>query len=140
MPVLDPETVDFIALNKADDVVELVMSESRDWQDQEKQTYDLFNKVNTYVAFVRRGPLASQYPTYVGKKIRINLYSACVPPPSFYRFFINIAEQIAPFGFTFLVFVGPNPATKALTPVNYSATPPSPVPEKKSLWSRLRGA
>jgi hypothetical protein len=120
MPVSNPEVVDFIALNKAEDVVELVMVESRDWKDQEKQTYDLYNKVNTYVAFCQQGPLASQYPAYVGKRVRFNLYSAYAPLPAFYRFFANISQQITPLGFSFHVFVGPDPTTKALTPINYS--------------------
>jgi hypothetical protein len=49
------------------------MVESRAWDGSDERLYELQEKINRYVDFVRGGDLTKQYPHLAGKPVRLEL-------------------------------------------------------------------
>jgi hypothetical protein len=76
MTVENPDVIDFIAHDPRTDEVSLVLVEYRAWGDTGQLLPDLKRKLRNYLAYVRRGHLAMEYPEYSSKRLRFDLRSA----------------------------------------------------------------
>jgi len=92
MTVEDHKVIDIVSHHPDGDVVRLVMVEYREWGEQGGLLHDLQAKLNTYLAFVTEGQLASDYPELVGKRVRIELHSIH-PLGERERRFLSIVES-----------------------------------------------
>lgn len=76
-------------------MVTLTMVERRPWTGGDHQLFELQEKFNSYLSFLLDGEMAEDYPSLVGKPLRIRL--ECVEPPesTVVEFLAMIREQIA---------------------------------------------
>lgn len=77
--VHNPRVVDLIRLDAESDEVVLLMLEERSWGTAPEQFSQLEAKFNSYLSYVLDGHLASDYPEYAGKRVRLEL--ECVDTP-----------------------------------------------------------
>jgi len=107
--VQNPAVIDLITLDKASDVVVLVMTERRPWgaaAEQFKQQFkQIEEKVNRYLGYVLDGFLAEQYPQYLGKAARIRLDCAEEPHGESVRFVAAMTDAVQSHGIQFAMVV-----------------------------------
>jgi hypothetical protein len=86
MTVEDPDVVDFINVDRMSGGYLLSISDHLPWDEEEEHLFLLQEKINTYIAFVESGQLASNFPGSVGKRIVINIGFKYPPPQLATRF------------------------------------------------------
>jgi uncharacterized protein DUF6572 len=74
MTVSNPSVVDIVSYDARTDAVVLSLVEEREWGLHGELLIDLQAKLNYYLAFVLDGQLAQEYPQYVGKGVRFELW------------------------------------------------------------------
>jgi len=58
MSILETDKIDIIGTRQGSNVVKLVVSDHLDWEDAERHSALLQEKINTYIAFIESGQLA----------------------------------------------------------------------------------
>jgi Family of unknown function (DUF6572) len=101
--VQNPAVIDLITLDKASDVVVLVMTERRPWGAAAEQLKQIEKKLNRYMGYVLDGFLAEQYPQYLGKSVRIRLDCAEEPRGETVRFVAAMTDAVESHGIHFAV-------------------------------------
>ncbi|MEO6053502.1 MAG: DUF6572 domain-containing protein, partial [Chthoniobacterales bacterium] len=91
----NPAVLDAIAHDVTTDEVMLAMYELRPWTDPDLQLFQLQEKLNAYVSFALDGEMAEAYPSYVGKKMRIQLRTRHEPHDKVLEFASLVREQLA---------------------------------------------
>ena len=104
--VQNPAVIDLITLDKASDVVVLVMTERRRWGAAE-QVKQIEEKLNRYLGYVLDGFLAEQYPQYLGKSVQIRLDCAEEPHGESARFVAAMSDAVESHGIHFAMAVRP---------------------------------
>jgi hypothetical protein len=105
--VQNPAIIDLIALDKAADVVVLVMTERRRWGATAEQLKQIEEKLNRYMGYVLDGFLAEQYPQYLGKSVQIRLECAEEPHGESVRFVAAMSDAVESHGIHFSMAVRP---------------------------------
>lgn len=75
MSVADASSIDLIAYMPDEECVVLVMVEDRAWGQHGMRLRDLQAKIQTYLNYVASGQLTDDYPSMLGKRVRIELRS-----------------------------------------------------------------
>lgn len=102
MAVKDAGSIDFVAYNPKEDLVMLVMVETREWGDRGALLPGLQAKLNTYVGYALDGRLVCDYPAYASKPIRIELRTQYPPSAQEQQFLDIVAKQdLQPRGISF---------------------------------------
>jgi hypothetical protein len=105
--VQNPAVIDLITLDKASDVVVLVMTERRRWGAAAEQLKQIEEKLNRYMGYVLDGFLAEQYPQYLGKSVQIRLDCAEEPHGESVRFVAAMSDAVESHGIHFSMAVQP---------------------------------
>jgi hypothetical protein len=105
--VQNPAIVDLIELDASSGQVALVMIERRGWDSGAEQFRQIEEKINRYMGYVLDGHLATHYPQYEGKRIRIRLDCAEAPRGESVRFVKAAGEAVRAHGLEFVVNVTP---------------------------------
>jgi hypothetical protein len=97
-----PSTLDLVTMSKSGEEVTLVMVSEAPWT--EEKVLALQAKVQSYLTYVESGALACDYPTSVGKKVRLQLDASHALSELAQRF-VTVAneEWCEPLGISFLV-------------------------------------
>lgn len=109
--VQNPRIVDLIELDPSSDRVVLVMIEERAWGAGPRQFQDIEEKINRYLGYVLDGYLATHYPRYEGKPVRIRLDCAEEPRGDAVKFVRAADHAIRAEGLEFIVKVAPSTIT-----------------------------
>ena len=105
--VQNPAVIDLITLDKASDVVVLVMTERRRWGTVPEQLKQIEEKLNRYMGYVLDGFLAEQYPQYLGKAVQIRLDCLEEPHGESVRFVAAMSDAVESQGIHFSMAVRP---------------------------------
>jgi hypothetical protein len=105
--VQNPKIMDLIELDSALDKVVLVMIERRAWDGGPQQFQQIEEKINRYLGYVLDGHLATHYPQYGGKRVRIRLDCVEEPRGDAIRFVRAADHAIRAEGLEFVVKVTP---------------------------------
>ena len=100
MTVDDPNVIDFVSISP-DGTVILTMVESRPWDGSDERLYELQEKINRYVDFVRSGDLTQRYPHLAEKPVRLELRYETAPDPQTAQFIARLREPLEKEGFGF---------------------------------------
>ena len=92
MTTEDHQTIDFVALDRSDGSVILVLVEDRPWRDVGELLPDLQEKLNVYLNYVTSGQLISAYPETSTASVKIELRSA-YPPGEREKKFLDIVVR-----------------------------------------------
>jgi hypothetical protein len=103
--VQNPKLVDLIEADPKADKVVLVMIEPRAWGDDPQQFQQIEEKINRYLGYVLDGHLATHYPQYEGKRVRIRLDCAEEPRGDAVKFVLAADHAIRAEGLEFVVKV-----------------------------------
>lgn len=87
--------IDVIAHDSKTGEVALIMLEPRPWDGSELRLFQLQEKINAYLSFALDGEMAEAYPQFDGRKIRLQLDCAGMPPAEVVSFLSTVREQIA---------------------------------------------
>ena len=109
--VENPKIMDLIEVDAASDKVVFAMIERRGWGTVPRQFEQIEEKINRYRGYVLDGHLASHYPQYAGKRVRIRLDCVDEPRGDAVRFVRAADHAIRAEGLEFVVNVTP-PAEK----------------------------
>jgi hypothetical protein len=105
--VENPKLMDLIELDPASDKVVLVMIERRAWGAGPEQFRQIEEKINRYLGYALDGHLATHYPQYSGKRVRIRLDCVEEPRGDAIRFVRAAEHAIRVEGLEFMVKVAP---------------------------------
>ncbi len=105
--VQNPRLMDLIELDPGTDRVVLVMVEHRAWGAGPQQFQEIEEKINRYLGYVLDGFLATHYPHYEGKRVRIRLDCAEEPRGDAATFVRAAGHAIRAEGLEFIVNVTP---------------------------------
>jgi len=101
--VQNPRIMDLIEMDPVSEKVVLVMIERRMWGADSQQFQEIEEKINRYLGYVLDGHLASHYPQYAGKRVRIRLDCVEEPRGEAIRFVRAADEAIRAEGLEFVV-------------------------------------
>ena len=110
--VQNPRIMDLIEMDPVSEKVVLVMIEQREWGVGPQQFRQLEEKINRYLGYVLEGHLASHYPQYRGKRVRIRLDCVEEPHGDAVRFVRAADHAIRAEGLEFVVKVTTPGATE----------------------------
>ena len=96
-----PGVLDAFAHDTREDKLVLAMYEKRPWEGDERQLFQLQEKLNAYLSFVLDGEMADAFPHLAGKPLEIQLRSVHEPDPRAWDLIRRIREQL---GFQQIVF------------------------------------
>ena len=105
--VQNPRLMDLIELDPGTDRVVLVMVEQRAWGVGPRQFQEIEEKINRYLGYVLDGFLATHYPQYQGKRVRIRLDCAEEPRGDAVAFVRAADHAVRAEGLEFVVNVTP---------------------------------
>ena len=105
--VQNPKIVDLIEIDPVSDQVVLVMIERRAWDAGPQQFQQIEEKINRYLGYVLEGHLATHYPQYQGKRVRIRLDCVEEPRGDAIRFMRAADHAIRAEGLEFIVTATP---------------------------------
>jgi hypothetical protein len=105
--VQNPRIMDLIEMDPVSEKVVLVMIEQREWGADPRQFQEIEEKINRYLGYVLDGHLASHYPQYGGKRVRIRLDCVEEPCGDAIRFVRAADHAIRAEGLEFAVKVTP---------------------------------
>lgn len=74
MAIDNPEVIDAISINDADETV-LTITDHLDWNDEKEHLLLLQDKINTYLGFIESEEIYESYPKARGRKIVIEIVS-----------------------------------------------------------------
>lgn len=87
--------IDLLTQDAESKRVELVMFETRPWDEGEEQLFQLQEKINAYLSFALDGEMLETYPQLEGAPLRLVLRCFEMPPPPAVEFLQHVREQIA---------------------------------------------
>jgi hypothetical protein len=90
----NPGVLDAFAHDTRTDTLVLAMYEARPWLGEEKQLFQLQEKLNAYLSFVLDGELGEAYPHFAAKRVRIQLRTVHEPDEKALTFISRIREQL----------------------------------------------
>jgi hypothetical protein len=88
------DVVDAVGTEKDSGTVVLNLLDAWDWDDERGHLFALQDKLNAYLAFVETGQIYEDYPTAVGKSLRIDIISR-YPAPEAALAFLEKAATVA---------------------------------------------
>jgi hypothetical protein len=86
-----PNTVDVVVHDPQQDEFVLIIVHSGEWDGSGDEENALLQKPNDYLHFILEGDLSKRYPEATGKRVRLQIDSASLPPE-------NISELISDAG------------------------------------------
>lgn len=99
----NPDVVDLVTQDPGSGEVALIMTETRPWGSSSRQLLELQAKINTYLAFALDGQMAREYPTAVGKALRLQLDCVAAPEGDVAHFIRLVEEKLRAQGIRFVV-------------------------------------
>lgn len=94
MSLESPGTLDAFAHDARSDRVVLAMFETRPWLGDDRQGFQLQEKLNAYVSFALDGEMAEQFPEFIGKPVCIQLRTMHEPDERTLGFLSQVREQL----------------------------------------------
>jgi hypothetical protein len=91
----NPGVLDAFAHDTREDRIVLAMYESRPWEGDEMQLFQLQEKLNAYLSFVLDGEMTEAFPHLAGKPTEIQLRTRFEPDPSAWDLIRRITEQLS---------------------------------------------
>jgi hypothetical protein len=88
------ELVDAVGTEKNTGTIVLNLLDAWDWNDERRHLLALQGKLNVYFEFVESGQIYEEYPTAVGRPLRIDILSR-YPVPAVVRPFLEEAAKVA---------------------------------------------
>ncbi len=90
----NPGVLDAFAHDTRDDKLVLAMYERRVWDGDDRQLFQLQEKLNAYLSFVLDGEMADSFPHLVGKPLEIQLRTVFEPDQKAGDLILRIREQL----------------------------------------------
>ena len=91
----NPGVLDAFAHDTRADKLVLAMYEDRPWSSEERQLFQLQEKLNAYLSFILDGELNEAYPEFVGKQVEIQLRTVHEPDARAFDLIRRVREQLA---------------------------------------------
>ena len=95
MGIAHPGVLDAFAYDGQRDMLILAMYETREWNSDEQQIFQLQEKLNAYASFILDGEMAESFPQYRDKKVEIQLRTRYRPDPLALGLLQQAQEQFA---------------------------------------------
>src|SRR5688500_979963 len=86
--------IDLIAQNAKTGDVELVMTQTDEWNGSDEQIFLLQEKINAYLSFALDGEMVEAYPQFIGKPLRLRLDCSTIPDARTQQFIDIVRTQI----------------------------------------------
>lgn len=94
MSVEQPGVLDAFAFDTRRKVLILAMYETRPWEGEEKQLFQLQEKLNAYASFVLDGELEDSFPEYAGKAVELQLRTRHEPDEKAWGLIRQVKDQL----------------------------------------------
>lgn len=101
----DPNVIDLITYDPANDEYALIMVETRPWANPAEQLAQLHEKINFYAMFVLDEGLVRSYPDAAGKSLRLQLDCIEQPPGEISDLVALARQRLEEYGIGFAVNV-----------------------------------
>lgn len=105
MSIEDPNTVDFLAIERGGAKIVLAISDHWEWSQPLDHLYALQEKINTYAGFIESGQVWESASEQTGHTIpagsipiEVRVFLKCEPPPVFFEFMDRAREVFASLG------------------------------------------
>ena len=95
MGIAHPGVLDAFAYDGRRDMLILAMYETREWNSDEQQIFQLQEKLNAYASFILDGEMSESFPQYRDKKVEIQLRTRHKPDPLALGLLQQAQEQFA---------------------------------------------
>lgn len=91
----NPGIIDGIGEDTTTGTAVLIISENRPWTGDDRQLFQLQEKLNAYVSFALDGEMTEAYPSLVGKPLRIEIRGVNIPDARTAGFMQAVHDQLA---------------------------------------------
>lgn len=93
--IAHPGVLDAFAYDGRRGMLVLAMYETRPWTGEEKQLFQLQEKLNAYASFILDGEMTDAFPQHADKPVEIQLRTRQEPDPVALRLLSQAREQLA---------------------------------------------
>ena len=95
MGIAHPGVLDAFAYDSRRDILVLAMYETRPWNSDDQQIFQLQEKLNAYASFILDGEMGESFPQYRDKPVEIQLRTRYQPDPLSLGLLQQAREQFA---------------------------------------------
>ena len=95
MGIAHPGVLDAFSYDSRRDILVLAMYETRPWNSDDQQIFQLQEKLNAYASFILDGEMGESFPQYRDKPVEIQLRTRYQPDPLSLGLLQQAREQFA---------------------------------------------